>query len=117
MTTPEPGNASLTKADKFERFHAANPELYREIVRQARELIEATGARRISMQGLIEVARHRIQIVTRRTDSYKINNDVAAFYARLVAHQEDDLADVFERRSSPEADRWIAMVKHGLHAA
>lgn len=101
-------------AERFEDFHRTNPHVYEALVRLARRFIEATGKRKLGAQRLIEIARWDLEIRTKGEDVYEINNDYAAFYARLVMYQEPDLAGVFDLRTSPNADRWIAQVRNGL---
>lgn len=95
----------ITIADRFEQFHEDNPEVYRILVRLAREWIFETGRRKIGIGALAERARWEIAIRT-KTPDFKINNSYRAFYARLIMLQETDLRDVFDLRES-EADEWI----------
>lgn len=101
------GAGRPTITDRFLAFHADNPGFYRNLVRFARELRAETGAERIGIQALIERARWDHLLVTRSLD-FKVNNDYAAFYARLLMQQEPDLAGAFETRKAPEADTWAA---------
>jgi hypothetical protein len=95
----------VTIADRFEQFHEANPDVYRVLVRLAREWIDRTGRRNIGIGALAERARWEIAIET-KTPDFKINNTYRAFYARLIELQEKDLRGVFHFRES-EADEWI----------
>ena len=104
--------AHLDAAGRFEEFHAANPHFYDALVRLARRYVSTTGRAVIGMQRLIEVARWDVDLVTEGDDEFKVNNNHAAFYARLIMLQEPDLAGRIPTRSSPDADRWIALVKH-----
>lgn len=106
--------APRSAAERFEDFHRTNPHVYEALVRLARRFIDATGKRKLGAQRLIEIARWDLELSTKGEDVYEINNDYAAFYARLVMHQEPDLAGVFDLRTSPNADRWIALVRNGL---
>lgn len=89
---------------RFEEFHAANPHVYRTLVEQARRWVRETGRHKLGAQMLIERVRWVLAITT-RGDDYKINNDYAAFYARLLMYREPDLAGLFDLRRS-EADGW-----------
>jgi hypothetical protein len=53
-------------------------------------------------------------MTTAGDDEFKVNNDYAAYYARLIMWQEPDLGGFFQLRSAPDADQWIALIKHGL---
>lgn len=105
-----------TLAERFEQFNELNPALYDTLAALARRFIAATGRRKLSIQRLVEIARWDLMIATQGQDEFQINNDFCAFYARLIMWSEEDLDDVFNCRSSAEADRWIALVKNGLVA-
>ena len=81
---------------RFEAFHAANPHIYDTLVRMARTLRER-GRKRIGIAMLFEVLRWNHGIRTTDTE-FKLNNNFRSRYARLIARQEPDLAEVFERR-------------------
>jgi hypothetical protein len=85
-----------TIADRFAAFHAANPDVYAELVRLAR-YARAAGRQRVGMKELWEVARWHLRLRT-RADGYALNNDFTALYARLIQDQEPDLAGLFETR-------------------
>lgn len=95
----------LTIADRFEQFHEANPDVYRVLVRLAREWIQRTGRRHIGIGALYERMRWEIAITTSDPD-FKANNDFRAFYARLIEAQERDLRGLFRFRASA-ADSWL----------
>jgi hypothetical protein len=83
-------------ADRFAEFHAANPDVYAELVRLARDARSA-GRQRVGMKELWEVARWHLRLRT-HADGYALNNDFTALYARLIQDQEPDLAGLFETR-------------------
>jgi len=89
----------------FDTFHAENPRVYTVMVYLARQWIDRTGRHKIGMQALFERARWEIAIATSDPD-YKINNNFAAYYARLIMYQESDLDEIFNLRTS-EADAWL----------
>jgi hypothetical protein len=114
-TRNEPNTHSITGDDdnqreplwcRFERFHAANPHVYKLLVEQARLWISRTGNSDLGMQMLFERARWVLGIET-KGDAYKVNNDFAAFYARLLMLEHADLDGLFELRRSDAADEWI----------
>lgn len=95
----------MTTAERFEEFHAANPDVYKVLVRLAREWVAATGRPKLGIKTLYERARWEIALNTGDAD-YKLNNNYTAFYARLIMYREPDLCDMFDMRWS-EADLWI----------
>lgn len=83
---------------EFRAFHEANPSVYIALRDRAFELLKA-GRKRYGIMALINVVRwHRA--LTTHGDDYKINNNFAPFYARLLMEQEPDLAGFFEVRTS-----------------
>jgi hypothetical protein len=88
--------APETIADRFAAFHASNPWVYDALVKLARDM-KASGARKIGMQMLIEVVRWQYARTT-TGDAFKVNNDFAAHYARLIMLRNVDLDGIFEVR-------------------
>jgi hypothetical protein len=101
----------LTIAERFEQFHEDNPDVYRVLVRLAREWIARHGTRHLGIGQITEVARWEISMATSDPD-FKLNNNYRAFYARLIMVENPDLAGVFDLRFS-EADEWI-MDRQGI---
>jgi len=89
-----PEHASLD--DRFELFHVLNPHVYDRLRDLALDLVRH-GRTRIGMKMLFEVLRWQQSIET-TGDVWKLNNSLTSRYARLLAEQEPDLADVFETR-------------------
>ena len=85
-----------TIAQRFEAFHAANPVVYRELRSMALN-IRRGGAAHYGIAGLFEVLRYRYSLQT-SGDSFKLNNDFRALYARLLMDNEPELLDFFETR-------------------
>lgn len=81
---------------RFREFHEANPQVYRELVKRARQIKER-GFERYSMKTLMEVTRWHAHLTT-TGEPFKLNNSYTAHYARLIMEQEDDLRDFFETR-------------------
>lgn len=96
----------MTLSDQFERFHDANPHVYAIMCRLARAWLERFGRRKLGIQALFERARWEVWFLTSDPE-YKINNNFAAFYARLIMYLEADLDEIFNLRAS-EADAWLA---------
>jgi hypothetical protein len=82
---------------RFEDFDAANPWVYLELVRMARQA-RANGARRLGIGQLFEVLRWQTAMTTRSWDGFKLNNSLRSRYARMIMDREPDLADIFETR-------------------
>lgn len=92
------GDASLTYQEQFQQFHARNPWVYGALVALARDL-KGRGRRKVGVKMLFEVLRWHYYRQTDDPDSdFKLNNNMHSRYARLIATQEADLADIFEMR-------------------
>ena len=89
----------LSIAERFERFDAANPHVYRALVRLARQLVER-GHKRLGIKMLFEVLRWRSMLQTTDTDrrGFKLSNDFTSHYARQIMDREPDLDGVFATR-------------------
>lgn len=86
-----------TLAQRFEAFHAINPQVYSAIERQALRLA-AQGERRIGVKAIAEDLRRGRLATT--GDDWRINNSWPAFYARLLIAKHPQLAGVIEMRRS-----------------
>lgn len=87
---------------RFERFHRDHPEVYDELVRLARQ-VKARGVERWSIKGLFEVVRYNDRLRRGEGESYKLNNNYSAFYARLIASREPGLEGFFRTREQRAA--------------
>lgn len=85
-----------TIEEMFWLFHDANPHVYRALCRKCREA-RARGVKRLGINMLIESLRWDYTLHT-GGDDFKINNNNAPYYARLIMHNEPDLAGIFETR-------------------
>lgn len=81
---------------RFERFHAANPDVYQELVRLARKL-RNQGLDKYGIVGLYEVLRYDRTLST-DGKPFKLSNDFRSRYARLIMSQEPDLQGFFQTR-------------------
>jgi len=81
---------------RFSEFHHANPQVYEILVGLARKWRDA-GHTTCSIKMLFEVLRWQVGITT-RGDSFTLNNSYTSRYARLIAANEPDLADLFNMR-------------------
>jgi len=94
------GDASY---EAFRAFHAANPHVYAHLRRFALEA-KRSGRPRISINLLHERLRWFTTIEV-QGDAFKVNNNWRPFYARLLMHEEPELAGFFEtRRASADED-------------
>lgn len=82
--------------DKFEKFHRENPHIYAALRLMSIQLEEA-GFQRWSMKGLFEALRYQ-QALKTRGESFKLNNNYTALYARLLMDNEPRLEGFFEIR-------------------
>lgn len=81
---------------RFEAFHAANPKVYEGLKRLA-VAMRRRGFETYGMKALIEV--FRWQTATPTADpEFKINNNHAPYYARLLMKQVTELRGFFEVR-------------------
>jgi hypothetical protein len=88
------GSTNIQRA--FEQFHAANPHVYRLLVRLARQATEA-GRANLGIGMLYEVIRWNYAIHT-TGDVFKLNNNFRSRYVRLIEEREPDLVGVFRMR-------------------
>ena len=68
---------------RFRQFHSDNPHVLREMERLARQWFES-GKSSVGVQLLFEVLRWDRSTKTKTSDEFKINNDFAAHYARMM---------------------------------
>jgi hypothetical protein len=89
---------AATIQERFEQFHQVNPWVYDALVRLAYEL-QQRGRRRIGVGLLFEVLRWQHAMATTDPSSeFKLCNDYASRYARLIVNNHPDLESVFELR-------------------
>jgi hypothetical protein len=88
--------------EEFWEFHRANPRVYAALRERALEL-RRMGHLRYSIKTLLEVERWHTDMQTAPTSAadakYKLNNNHAPFYARLLMEREPELAGFFELRT------------------
>ncbi len=82
---------------RFAEFHRSNPIVYQKLVQYARQA-KAAGHGKIGIKLLLERFRWFALVETNDQHGYKINNDYSSRYARLIAEQEPDLAEMFNFR-------------------
>ncbi len=85
-----------TIEDRFLMFHRANPDVYRRLRDMARQL-KAKNRKHYGIKSLVEVLRWEHDISTTDVD-FKINNNHAPYYARMIMDRCDDLKGFFSVR-------------------
>ncbi len=88
------GLASRTE-ERFRAFHSRHPEIYSSLCDKAR-LLKGRGHTFYSINALISIVRFHADVRTDMSARYKIGNDYAPHYARLIMAQEKDLAGFFK---------------------
>lgn len=83
--------------EEFWEFHRQNPHVYAALRERALGL-RRMGHKRYSIKTLLEVERWHTDMQTAPDAKYKLNNNHAPFYARLLMEREPELAGLFETR-------------------
>ncbi len=119
MTTPAPAGQSRFTFDpfdesKFAAYHADNPEVYHALRRFALEA-RASGRDRLSINMLFERVRWETMI-SGKSDTFKLNNNWRAHYARLLMRLERTLGPAFFETRKSRADEDVpAEFSTGFH--
>lgn len=83
-------------AERFQAFHASNPDVYRRLTVMARDLL-ARGRSGVGIGMLWETLRYE-QAMTTSGQPYKLNNSYRSRYSRMIMEQEPDLRGFFTTR-------------------
>jgi hypothetical protein len=83
--------------ERFEDYHAAHPEIYREFARLAR-LLRDRGHDHYGAKGLFEALRFHHAVDSRPGDLYKLNNNYTSRYVRLLVEEQPEFEGFFETR-------------------
>ena len=87
-----------TPRERFEEFHARNPQVYAQLERMALT-VWALGRRRIGIATLVENLRWNYWMVTDDpTSDFRLNNNHRAYYARLLMERNPEWEGLFELR-------------------
>lgn len=89
--------AAHTFEHRFATFDADNPNIYRLLVRFARQLRDR-GYSRCGIALLWERMRWEMMLSTSDPAGFKLNNDYKADYARMMMRNEPDLREFFRVR-------------------
>lgn len=92
---PEP-QPEATIQERFEAFHEANPWVFLSLVMLATQA-KLDGRDKVGMKHLVEILRWTYGRQTNGRE-FRFDNRYTSRYARLVAQQRPDLADLFETR-------------------
>lgn len=101
-------------AIKFSEFHNSHPWVYRRLKELALDL-KSSGVRYYGISGLYETLRYEASLRSRDEDGFKLNNNFAALYARMLVQDEPSLKEFFRFRMrkprgtqsmEPEVDEW-----------
>ena len=96
--TLHPAQPPATIQEAFENFHSLNPWVADELRRMALDLVRA-GHQRIGLKMLFEVLRWRYMRGTTDPGSeFKLNNNYASRYARLLEATTPELEGRFQMR-------------------
>lgn len=85
-----------TIAQRFDRYHSANPWIFEALERLALDL--HSRGRRIGVKALVEVVRWQYARTTASEDAFRVNNSFTSRYARLLIERHPELADAIECR-------------------
>lgn len=100
MTQSDLFNLSLR--EKFERYHAENPHIYHLFLKYTAEA-RAAGMTRYSANAIFERIRWHLNIEKPKDDTFKMNNNYRAFYARKLMEERTEFAGFFETREQKSA--------------
>ncbi len=95
VSVPRENDSRPSIEDRFAAFHAANPHVFVELLRLAREHLDR-GAGRIGAKALWEQLRESLR--TRKIGEYKLDNSLTALYARALVEADLRLNALIERR-------------------
>lgn len=89
--------------ERFREFHAANPQVYAELLKLARQAVAQGHRRRVGIRMLWEVMRWNLTVRVKADGQFRLNDHYHSRYSRLLM-QEPDLAGIFEVRALKSAD-------------
>lgn len=104
------GNGGVLEVDAppdFVAFHRAHPEVYDGLARLARRVVDAGGARHLSVRMLWETLRYETALgAGAGEEPYRLNNNHVPHYARLLMEREPLLGDLVEVRALRPRDAY-----------
>ena len=105
-------------AANFATFHTANPWVYTRLRDLALNMKRA-GVDHYGISGLYETLRYEASLTAKDAEGFKLNNNYAALYARMLAQNESELQEFFKFRVrrprgtqhlAPTVDAWDNLV-------
>ena len=81
----------------FERFDKERPQVYREFKKYA-EIYLKKGFTHCSADHLLHIVRFHLSMETSPNETFKINNNYTACYARKLMSEDERFKDFFETR-------------------
>ena len=92
-------STELTPSQRFEEFNSRNPQVYQALEDMAFQLVKR-GRKKIGINMLLEVLRWNYYMKTDDPNSeFKINNNYAPYYSRLLIERNPTWVNVFELRT------------------
>jgi len=89
----------MTTLEKFNKFHAENPEVYLLFEQQALRAIDC-GHKKIGSKAIIEYLRWKLNFVNKQGNKpYKIDNNFTPYYSRLFAEKHPNYNNYFVYKS------------------
>jgi hypothetical protein len=85
--------------EKWQQFHAANPDVYKLFSKFAHHAIKK-GHEHLSPQMIFERIRWETNVETVSDDGFKVNDAFAPFYSRLFSEEFPEHKDFFRKRKS-----------------
>ena len=86
-----------TIQERFEKFHAENPEVYKELVRLA-WVWKRAGRKKCGIRMLWERLRWDMALAKGAEEDFVLNDHYHSRFVRLMCEREPDLAGMFELR-------------------
>ena len=88
----------LTIQDRFQLFHASNPQIAERLAEMALDL-RSRGFDRYSIKALYEILRHDYSLqLGPNAEPFRLSNDFTSRYARLLMNEWSALEGFFETR-------------------
>lgn len=101
----------LSPKERFEQFHAANPQVFVHFKRFAWD-VKRMGRTRWSADAIIQRIRWFLCVET-AGDNFKVNDNFSAYYARLLIAEEPEFDGFFELRKTRQERLLAAAQRDG----
>lgn len=98
VTQPSLLLAASRAEERFQAFHRAHPEVYREFARRALAL-HARGWRHFGAKAIFEALRYDTALGAGPEEApYRLNNNLVSRYSRMLTDEHPELRGFFEQR-------------------